>query len=73
MPDTMRYLVEIDGQWRHTAYTPAQTALVQQLLREGLSLDAVWHQTGIPYSSLRYVAAMRHVSRVLTPPEQPHA
>ena len=73
MPDTIRYLVEVDGQWRHTAYTPAQTALVQQLLRDGVSLDQIWQQTGIPYSSLRYVAAMRHVSRVLTPKESAHA
>jgi hypothetical protein len=60
-----RYLVYVDGMWRHTHYTPEQTATVCQLLAAGTSLDATAAHTGIAYSSLRYVAAMQHKSRVL--------
>jgi len=61
----MRYLIILDGVYRHTRYTPEQTATVRRLLAAGLSLDAIAAQTGIAYSSLRYVAAMAHKSRVL--------
>jgi len=61
--DTVLYLVYVDGMWRHTRYTPEQTAQVKQLLDAGETLDAVSQRTGINYSSLRYVAAMEHKVR----------
>jgi len=65
-PFRLYYLVKLDGKYFHTAYTPAQTAAVQQLLAQGISLDAIAVQTGIPYSSLGYVAALEHRSLVVT-------
>jgi len=61
----MWYLVSIDGMYRHTHYTPAQTAMVRRGLSAGLGRDGIEGQTGIPYSSLRYVAAIEHKSRVV--------
>lgn len=59
------YLIVVDGAYRHTRYTPEQTAAVRQGMAAGLPLDAIAAQTGIPYSSLGYVAAMEHKSRAL--------
>lgn len=60
------YLVKVEGRYRHTQYTPEQTAQVRAGQHAGLSLDAIAAVTQIPYSSLAYVAALDHLSRRLT-------
>lgn len=64
-PMHRRYLVCVDGRYRHTHYTPTQTAEVRRRRAAGETLDSISAALDIPYSSLAYVAAMEHCSRVV--------
>ncbi len=51
------------GIYRHTKYTPAQTAIALDMERSGASYDEIAARLHVMYSQVQYILSLEHLSR----------